>query len=223
MELNEMRGPGVYAAAQGGDSAQKWAPGVYTAAQGGDSAQKWAPGVYTAAQGGDSAQKWAPGVYAAAQGGDSAQKWPPGVYMPNPAHLAMMPPPPLRDWRYGLCHCCADCSPCLESWCCYYCQLSRQYNVHCDNGKPEINWLVALGSLLGDYCCFGLVSTVLHFLVRNKIRRDFNIQGSDCGDGCVVFCCSPCGLQQMLMELTELGKFPGACCYDAPPPVVPMQ
>ncbi|KAH9580050.1 PLAC8 motif-containing protein [Trypanosoma melophagium] len=126
------------------------------------------------------------------------------------------PPVQPRDWHNGMCVCCGDCDSCLEAWCCYYCQLSRQYNLLYEN-RPEINWAVAMGTLLGDYCCGFLVSTVVQCMLRSKLRRSFTIDGTDFGDACASCCCSHCALQQSLLELTDAGLFPGACCYNRGP------
>ncbi|RNF24093.1 Ama1 protein [Trypanosoma conorhini] len=145
---------------------------------------------------------------------------PPPQLMPQTAPVHQFP---LRDWRYGICHCCQDCSPCLEAWCCFYCQLSRQYSMLCQRQEPGIDWLIAFGACLGDYCCGGLVSPVLQCVARTRLRTDLNIRGSNCCDFCSAFCCPQCTLQQSLMEMTVTGRFPGACCYDVPPGFVAMQ
>ncbi|ORC76762.1 ama1 protein [Trypanosoma theileri] len=126
------------------------------------------------------------------------------------------PPAQRRDWQNGLCVCCGDCDSCLESWCCYYCQLSRQYNLLYEN-IPSINWAVAMGALLGDYCLGCLVSTVVQCMLRARVRQRLSLQGSDCDDACMSLCCSYCSLQQSLLELTDAGLFPGACCYNKAP------
>ncbi|KEG11274.1 ama1 protein [Trypanosoma grayi] len=120
-----------------------------------------------------------------------------------------------RDWEHDLCVCCSDCQSCGEAWCCFYCQLSRQFNMIYKN-NPTINWPVAALACAGDQCFMGLVSIFIHFVVRNKVRRLLNISGVDLNDGLVVCLCGPCALQQSLKEMTGSGMFPGACCYDIP-------
>ncbi|RNF05268.1 Ama1 protein [Trypanosoma rangeli] len=148
------------------------------------------------------------------------------VYYASPPLVTQTPMEvhlPQRDWKYGTCHCCQDCSPCVEAWCCYYCQLSRQYNVVVQRGGPTIDGMICLAAYCGDYFCGGIVSPILHCSMRTKLRESLNIRGTVVDDFCCALCCGSCTLQQSLMEMTAVGMFPGACCYEAPPDCVAMQ
>lgn len=54
-------------------------------------------------------------------------------------------------------------------------------------------------SMLGSFSYFVLI--VLKFYLREKVKKDYNIEQSFAKDACAVTFCSPCGLAQELREV----------------------
>ncbi|WZZ18933.1 hypothetical protein YC2023_112022 [Brassica napus] len=81
------------------------------------------------------------------------------------------------EWSTGFCGCCSDCS----SSCC------------------------ATGALymLSMYTVFG--SACISCKYRTKMRKQYNLKGSECGDYLKHFFCELCALTQTYRELTKRG------------------
>jgi Cys-rich protein (TIGR01571 family) len=54
-------------------------------------------------------------------------------------------------------------------------------------------------SMLGSFSYFALI--ILQFSLREKVKKDYNIERSFAKDACAVTFCSPCGLAQELREV----------------------
>lgn len=120
----------------------------------------------------------------------------------------------LRDWHYGMCTCCADCDSCCEAWWCTPCQLSRQCNM-IQNNLPTISCCYCLLFTFINPCMLELPMCCGAMQMRSTVRARYGIDGNCCGDCCGAFWCLPCVVQQVLLEMTSMNEFPGACCYSA--------
>jgi Cys-rich protein (TIGR01571 family) len=98
-------------------------------------------------------------------------------------------PQNIRDWSHGLCDCCADFCQCAYAYFCWCCFLGSLASRMDENG-------------CGPFCCGSW------FLVpmRTKIRTQYGIRGSICGDLCTVSCCPFCAALQMSNELRHVGR-----------------
>ncbi|KAG8345218.1 putative ama1 protein [Trypanosoma vivax] len=165
-----------------------------------------------------------------AHGSEVIQKMPPMMHpgmppMMRPGMPPMMHPgmPPRmggativvegqRNWEYGLCTCCSDCDSYCETYWCFFCQISRQYNMMLGDKTPSIPWIFC--------CCFTIISSsgvalpIYLTVFRSVVRGRFNIRGSLVSDFCTSLCCTFCVVQQTLLEMSSRGFFPGACCYN---------
>jgi Cys-rich protein (TIGR01571 family) len=98
-------------------------------------------------------------------------------------------PQNIRDWSIDLCDCFADCCQCAYAyfcWCCFLGSLASRMNENC----------------CGPFCCGQLFIIPM----RTKIRAQYGITGSICGDICTVWCCTCCAALQMSNELRHVGK-----------------
>lgn len=126
-----------------------------------------------------------------------------------------------RPWLYSLFACCGKCDSCLEAYFCFFCQLSRQYNMFY-NLQPFIHLPFCVCLVLSDWMLSNIPSCLLVWSLRSDIRERYSIRGSSLGDCTVSMCCTTCALQQQLLEMTVLGSFPGAFCYHESPDYVTM-
>ncbi|XP_072022145.1 cornifelin homolog A-like [Amphiura filiformis] len=92
----------------------------------------------------------------------------------------------MRDWNSDLCGCFEDIPSCLLSFLCgpyYQCYLA---------------------SKMGEFCCLPYCVQGGLIAMRTKIRADNHIQGSICGDCCILTYCTPCAVAQMARELDHV-------------------
>lgn len=118
----------------------------------------------------------------------------------------------LRPWHYGLCVCSDDCNSCLESFFCTWCQMSRQYNM-LYNLQPAIHIPLFLTLFVATSAFGNVVPWIFLWSLRADLRHRYGIEGGCCGDCTSALLCTPCAVQQQLLEMTSLGAFPGALCY----------
>ncbi|KAL5827910.1 hypothetical protein ACOSQ4_019707 [Xanthoceras sorbifolium] len=123
---------------------------------------------------------------------------PAGTYMPQ-SHQ------PFQQnkgaWSSGLCDCFSDCSGCcLTCWC--PCITFGRISEIVDKGSSScgVNGAIyfLLQLLIGCACCYSC-------FYRSKMREQFNLEESPCGD-CLVHCfCEECALCQEYRELKSRG------------------
>jgi Cys-rich protein (TIGR01571 family) len=128
--------------------------------------------------------------------------------------MSVIPQQPLNPIAFntGLCDCFNDFNSVLDTYCCTYCIIAREYNMVA-NGVRDFNCMCCFGMFL----CGGLGLLAGSFLTRTKAVERLMIQE----DGCTVclysvFClgCSTC---QIYRELSMRGMWPGgSCCITAP-------
>ncbi|TXG49795.1 hypothetical protein EZV62_025670 [Acer yangbiense] len=104
-------------------------------------------------------------------------------------------------WSSGLCDCFSDCSGCcLTFWC--PCITFGRISEIVDKGSSSCGvngTLYFIIQSLTGYACFYSSS------YRTKMRGQFNLEGSRCGD-CLVHCfCEGCALCQEYRELKSRG------------------
>ncbi|KAH7570922.1 hypothetical protein ACOSP7_019464 [Xanthoceras sorbifolium] len=104
-------------------------------------------------------------------------------------------------WSSGLCDCFSDCSSCcLTCWC--PCIAFGQIAEIVDKGSSSCGVNGALYFLLqlliGYPCCYSC-------LYRSKMRKQFNLEESPCGDFLVHCFCEGCALCQEYRELKIRG------------------
>ncbi|ORC92984.1 uncharacterized protein TM35_000023100 [Trypanosoma theileri] len=105
----------------------------------------------------------------------------------------------------GLFDCFNDCGSTLDVWCCFSCNVSRQYNAVA--GIPnECSFCYCLG------VCFFPVPAMC--CLRQRVSEKYSL-----GEGCVTTClastcCTVCSACQTHRELTFHGANPGGCCCE---------
>jgi len=142
-----------------------------------------------------------------------------GQPLPDPSPL------PHGNWKDGLCDCCSQCSPscCLATWC--PCILLGQIYQKLNQGKcVHVVAAFVAGYLLYSILLVtipqaansinGIIAIGLFVLtcaLRGTLRRQMNIQGSDCDDCCVSFWCQCCALAQMARQLHDYRRSWAGC------------
>ncbi|CAL1353317.1 unnamed protein product [Linum trigynum] len=110
-------------------------------------------------------------------------------------------PKELVDWSSGLCDCFSDCRNCfITFWC--PCVTFGQVAEIVDMGSSACGVNGALYTLIacvtGFPCCFSC-------FYRSKMRQQYGLKGTHCGD-CLVHCfCEYCSLCQEYRELKNHG------------------
>ncbi|OWM67816.1 protein PLANT CADMIUM RESISTANCE 3-like [Punica granatum] len=104
-------------------------------------------------------------------------------------------------WSIGLFGCCSDINICcLSCWC--PCILFGRIVDIVDKGNTSSTASGAIytviASLLGCGCLYS-------YRYRAKMREQFHLKESPCGDCCVHFCCENCALAQEYRELEHRG------------------
>ena len=101
-----------------------------------------------------------------------------------------------NEWKHGICN---NCSP--SGMCCLTCCfppisafiLAEKLNLD----GFEHKYLGLCDCLVGDCWGGGLFTAISTMLMRGKVRKQYNIEGS-CGGDCIyAFCCTACTLCQM--------------------------
>ncbi|KAJ4710031.1 putative Plant cadmium resistance 2 [Melia azedarach] len=119
-------------------------------------------------------------------------------------HLHGHPPYQQRKeghWSSGLCNCCADCSICcLTCWC--PCITFGRIAEIVDKGSSSCGVYGALYFVLSLVTGCGCLYSCCY---RSKMRQQFMLKKSPCGDCLVHFCCESCALCQEYRELQSRG------------------
>ncbi|MED6180504.1 Protein CADMIUM RESISTANCE 2, variant 2 [Stylosanthes scabra] len=112
-----------------------------------------------------------------------------------------VPPKPLEEWSTGLCDCFSDCGNCCITYWCPCVTFGRVAEI-VDRGSTSCG---ASGALYALVCCLIGCGCLYSCFYRSKMRRQFNLKGSDCTD-CLTHCfCEPCALCQEYRELENKG------------------
>ncbi|XP_021910081.1 protein PLANT CADMIUM RESISTANCE 2-like isoform X2 [Carica papaya] len=106
-----------------------------------------------------------------------------------------------RPWSTGLCDCFSDCrNCCITCWC--PCITFGQIAEIIDKGSSSCGVNGALYTLIA--CVVGCASCYSCFY-RTKMRQQYMLKESPCGDCCVHCCCEYCALCQEYRELKNRG------------------
>ena len=124
-----------------------------------------------------------------------------------------------HDFNTGCCGCTEDCRNCLDTYFCWHCIVTSQYNA----AEKELKH----GPCLCSYCClitvadlfmWGCASRVCVCLTRSKIRKGFGFSQSCknvCLDGLACAFCVGCMACQNHREMHMRGYYADGC-YGKP-------
>ncbi|XP_039605844.1 cornifelin homolog [Polypterus senegalus] len=112
-----------------------------------------------------------------------------------------------NKWNSGLFDCCEDMGICCCAFWCYPCFMCKTVS--------EYGECLCLPLL--DYSGIHPISLAM----RSSMRERFYIQGSICGDCCVVVCCNSCSWCQMARELKHQKRPLIITAQSVPPPMAP--
>ncbi|CAD2218187.1 PLAC8 family, putative [Angomonas deanei] len=118
-----------------------------------------------------------------------------------------------RPWHYSLFHLCRELNSFMECWCCAPCQLSRQ-QYRLNHASPSLDIVSCACLTCANAMTGGLAVCCCTMTVRQNMRKHYGIAGSSATDCCAAYWCTGCAIQQQLLEMTSVGQFPGACCYE---------
>ncbi|XP_059281077.1 protein PLANT CADMIUM RESISTANCE 2-like [Lycium ferocissimum] len=122
----------------------------------------------------------------------------PSVYGEKPATGIPVAPEP---WSTGICHCSSDTTTwCITCWC--PCITFGQIAEIVDKGTTSSTTSAALYFLIGTFTGCACMYSCFY---RTKMRKQFNLQGSTCGDCMLHFCCERRALRQEYRELQHRG------------------
>ncbi|KAH6756772.1 hypothetical protein C2S51_038897 [Perilla frutescens var. frutescens] len=112
-----------------------------------------------------------------------------------------IPPKPQVPWSTGLCDCFSDVrNCCLTFWC--PCITFGQIAEIVDKGSSSCGMSGALYTLIA--CVTGCPCFYSCFY-RSKMRQQYSLQESPCGDCLLHCCCESCALCQEYRELKNRG------------------
>ncbi|XP_010271281.1 PREDICTED: protein PLANT CADMIUM RESISTANCE 2-like [Nelumbo nucifera] len=104
-------------------------------------------------------------------------------------------------WSTGLCDCCADVpNCCITCWC--PCITFGQIAEIVDKGSLPCGMSGAIYAFLNWFTCCACMYSCIY---RAKLRQQYSLQSSPCGDCLVHFCCETCALCQEYRELKKRG------------------
>lgn len=119
-----------------------------------------------------------------------------------------------KSWKGGLCSCMDDTMSCLDVWCCYSCNVSRQcLAIDGDAKKQEgIDFAYCCCAFVLQFSSYGTV--LVAGIVRQRVVEKFNIKNEDILMTWVqAICCPLCSTCQTHRALQQLGTGPnGAFC-----------
>ncbi|XP_021293048.1 protein PLANT CADMIUM RESISTANCE 2-like [Herrania umbratica] len=118
---------------------------------------------------------------------------------PAPHHIPQ--PAGKVSWSTGLCDCCSDVSNCcITCWC--PCITFGQIAEIVDQGSTSC---AASGALYGLLYWFPGCACIYSCSYRSRMRSQYMLEESSCGDCCTHFCCETCALCQEYRELKNHG------------------
>ncbi|CAK9146599.1 unnamed protein product [Ilex paraguariensis] len=129
------------------------------------------------------------------------------VNSPNYNHINNFQAPPQNqpstpaEWSTGLCDCSSNCSNCCITCCCP-CITFGQIAEIVDKGSPPCVVSGVLYALLQYITCCGCLYSCIY---RSKMRKQYMLPKSPCGDCLVHCCCEPCAMCQEYRELQNRG------------------
>ncbi|XP_010535733.1 PREDICTED: protein PLANT CADMIUM RESISTANCE 2-like [Tarenaya hassleriana] len=105
------------------------------------------------------------------------------------------------EWSTGFCDCFSDCSNCcITCWC--PCITFGEVAEIVDRGSTSCG---ASGALYALVACITGCGCIYSCFYRTKMRKQYNISGSQCGDCLSHFFCELCALTQEYRELKSRG------------------
>ncbi|KAL7149510.1 hypothetical protein ABFS83_05G045400 [Erythranthe nasuta] len=135
---------------------------------------------------------------------------PPAQGVPVPPHNVRPPPPPAAHhvhggvpgpWSTGLCDCFSDVSNCcITCWC--PCITFGQIAEIVDRGSTSCGVTGGLYALISLVTGCGCLYSCFY---RSKMRKQYMLPETSCGDCMVHFCCEACALCQEYRELKHRG------------------
>ncbi|XP_004297456.1 PREDICTED: protein PLANT CADMIUM RESISTANCE 2-like [Fragaria vesca subsp. vesca] len=133
----------------------------------------------------------------------------PGQYDKNSSQMPAPPPPPYQPrpgaatepWKSGLCDCFSDPKNCCITFCCP-CITFGQIAEIVDKGSTSCG---ASGALYTLIACVTTCPCIYSCFYRSKMRRQYSLESSPCGDCLVHFFCEQCALCQEYRELKSRG------------------
>ncbi|XP_042487429.1 protein PLANT CADMIUM RESISTANCE 2-like [Macadamia integrifolia] len=121
--------------------------------------------------------------------------WTTPTYAPPPRPQAPVP------WSSALCCAGGDITNfCITCWC--PCITFGQITDILDRGSPSGFLNGAIYALLRHFTCLHPFYSCMY---RSRMRHQYNLQGSSCGDCLVHCCCESCALRQEYRELKIRG------------------
>ncbi|KAJ4961377.1 hypothetical protein NE237_021287 [Protea cynaroides] len=104
-------------------------------------------------------------------------------------------------WSSGICHCGDNIEfRCITCWC--PCITFGQISEIIDKGSPSCTINGVIYGFLRHFTGFHWLYACSY---RSRMRQEYNLNGSSCGDCFVHCCCEPCALRQEYRELESRG------------------
>jgi Cys-rich protein (TIGR01571 family) len=111
----------------------------------------------------------------------------------------------MSGFQTGLLGCMEHTGSCIDTFCCYCCQIGRQFNA-ADGMPNSLNVLRCLCSLYAPNLCTALL--------RCKVVEKFNINEGKIISCCIGCICYPCSICQTHRELALNNLNPGGMCVS---------
>jgi len=120
------------------------------------------------------------------------------------------------QWHHPVFACLEDTNVCLESWLCFPCQISMQYNTLIW-GKPELNpficFSITVATYFGAACYAGWWTLWIRRILVNRYKL-----AEEQMHTCLYACCCPgCAIAQQHREMTDRGENPGGLVFVKAP------
>ena len=126
-------------------------------------------------------------------------------------------------WGYGLCGCLQDVGICCDVFWCGTCVLARQCDSVVEDRQDSFPAAVCCGLFLCQAFVGGLATCAFTWMMRDKTRDKYSVNGSAFGDCCASCFCTACVVCQMQREILRRGHNPGHCCCSPSNPPEPIQ
>jgi Cys-rich protein (TIGR01571 family) len=112
----------------------------------------------------------------------------------------------------GVCGCMDDKASCIDTICCYPCQVGRQCNA-LEGKVNEGNMMYCLVTTLACWCGLHEIAACL---LRCKVVDRYNLDESKVMSCCCGVFCLLCSVCQTYREVTLRGSWPGGICVKQP-------